>query len=132
MFKNGKSSDDSNGFNFDLNFTKIFLDVSDKIGISGAIIFLLFMFIYNKGTPEQHKVIIDWIILRPSQFNWYSIIIYVTFIVIVGLVVINKNKRIKQQQNEIDRISDERNKLQVKLANRKLHSSGQTKGRKRT
>lgn len=104
--------------------TAAVLDAVSKLGWWGAILFGGAIATDRWASPEQKQQIIDMYLLMRWHGNYWCLLSVSALVVLVFLAQRHHYKvRLGAMQNELDRVSNEKTRLQEAHADRSLHHS---------
>ena len=104
------------------NVGSFFTDIINKVGWPGACLIAIYAYVWKFGSKEIHHRIIEKYILFEWKGNYWNIVLTIAVIILIFLSNhIYCKKQLTLKDNEIKRLVKERNKLQEKLTEKKLH-----------
>lgn len=103
----------------------IVVALTDKIGISGALLFFGCLFVVYYATLEQKQRLIDMYLLGNGLGSfWPNVVVALLALCVIAMQQSILKGRIRQLQEEVAREGREKSRLQEKLQRRTLQHGG--------
>jgi hypothetical protein len=122
-----RTSPKKNTSSVDGGLIRFLSEVMNRVGVVGFVVLVLTYFVFKVASPTQQQELVDkWLLLKDQEGPYAAIIVGV----LILLLLVQQWDRIRvvrRMQAELDRIGDEKSRLQETLLERRLGTSTKTR-----